>query len=442
MRKITFILLFFWFGLGFSQTKQFYVQDQENTYSFKTIQNASFKEFKSLINNGFKNGVYWLKIQVDHRFTMPFIVQIPNYHISKANAYQSEKEINKLSKERFISFKFSEKETVFIKVHTKKEAFIPLVVFEEQEFQHQEKKNILFSGFYYGFSFIIILINIFYYITFKDDTFLYYAFFLLAISCGLFLSDGLLSLTFISPKLLDFLQVIDRFFVTILSGLFALSYTQAKNYYPKIKYFSFLFNGTVLIFGVIYLINNDFVYFVATEVTVFIALIFYWTVGLFLFRKNSFTKIFVIAYSFILILAIQFYITKLFGFYKIDASLLKLGGFFEMIILSFAVIYRMKTLQDSNTKMRDEIVKYVKEIKSLSEKIEKPSTLSPSIIIEANLTTRESEILECVASGKTNQEIGDQLFISINTVKYHVKNLYDKLNIKSRKEVQNLQKMY
>lgn len=47
------------------------------------------------------------------------------------------------------------------------------------------------------------------------------------------------------------------------------------------------------------------------------------------------------------------------------------------------------------------------------------------------LTKREKEILKLIAEGLTNIEIGQRLFISIDTVDSHRKNLYAKLNIKN-----------
>jgi DNA-binding NarL/FixJ family response regulator len=50
------------------------------------------------------------------------------------------------------------------------------------------------------------------------------------------------------------------------------------------------------------------------------------------------------------------------------------------------------------------------------------------------LTPRESEILEILCTGATNQEIADQLFISENTVKVHVHSILEKLNVNNRRE--------
>jgi DNA-binding NarL/FixJ family response regulator len=50
------------------------------------------------------------------------------------------------------------------------------------------------------------------------------------------------------------------------------------------------------------------------------------------------------------------------------------------------------------------------------------------------LTQREKEILAELAANKSNQEIASQLYISANTVKYHVHSILDKLNLKDRKE--------
>ncbi|MEL6660915.1 MAG: response regulator transcription factor [Bacteroidota bacterium] len=51
---------------------------------------------------------------------------------------------------------------------------------------------------------------------------------------------------------------------------------------------------------------------------------------------------------------------------------------------------------------------------------------------QLGISKREYEILQLVATGSTNQEIADQLFISLNTVKTHLSNLYQKLDVRRR----------
>jgi DNA-binding NarL/FixJ family response regulator len=50
------------------------------------------------------------------------------------------------------------------------------------------------------------------------------------------------------------------------------------------------------------------------------------------------------------------------------------------------------------------------------------------------LTTRELEVLKLVAKGQSNREIGEELYISENTVKNHVRNILEKLHLHSRME--------
>lgn len=52
--------------------------------------------------------------------------------------------------------------------------------------------------------------------------------------------------------------------------------------------------------------------------------------------------------------------------------------------------------------------------------------------LHAQLTEREQEILLLMAEGKANQEIADELFIAIKTVKVHVSNILGKLGVNDR----------
>lgn len=50
----------------------------------------------------------------------------------------------------------------------------------------------------------------------------------------------------------------------------------------------------------------------------------------------------------------------------------------------------------------------------------------------AMFTQREREILNLMIRGKTNQEIAEEMIISINTAKAHVSNILYKLDVKDR----------
>lgn len=58
-----------------------------------------------------------------------------------------------------------------------------------------------------------------------------------------------------------------------------------------------------------------------------------------------------------------------------------------------------------------------------------------SIFEAHSLTVRETEIVEHLLQGLTNKQIAAELYVSENTLKTHIKNIYYKLQIKSRREL-------
>ncbi|MBV8989210.1 MAG: response regulator transcription factor [Solirubrobacterales bacterium] len=58
----------------------------------------------------------------------------------------------------------------------------------------------------------------------------------------------------------------------------------------------------------------------------------------------------------------------------------------------------------------------------------------PLAIEDSSLTTRELEVLQLVAEGSTNGEIARKLWVTEQTVKFHLSNVYRKLNVGNRTE--------
>jgi len=61
-----------------------------------------------------------------------------------------------------------------------------------------------------------------------------------------------------------------------------------------------------------------------------------------------------------------------------------------------------------------------------------PFSLNEERLKDLGITKRELEILELIASGMSNREIAEKLFVSENTVKTHSSRLFDKLSAKRR----------
>lgn len=64
----------------------------------------------------------------------------------------------------------------------------------------------------------------------------------------------------------------------------------------------------------------------------------------------------------------------------------------------------------------------------MMERLSKPKVHD----LHEDLTNREKEILLLISEGKSNQEIADELFITLKTVKTHVSNILSKLDVDDR----------
>jgi len=84
---------------------------------------------------------------------------------------------------------------------------------------------------------------------------------------------------------------------------------------------------------------------------------------------------------------------------------------------------------------REEILTCIREVNDGETRIPAAliAKLAANLSSEA-LTSRELEVLKFLAQGKSNKEIGTQLFISETTVKSHLRSIFTKLKVLSRTE--------
>jgi ATP/maltotriose-dependent transcriptional regulator MalT len=60
----------------------------------------------------------------------------------------------------------------------------------------------------------------------------------------------------------------------------------------------------------------------------------------------------------------------------------------------------------------------------------------------ASLTPREWEVLTLLLDAYTNSEISEKMGVTLQTVKYHIGNIYGKLNVKNRAQCLKLAQEY
>ena len=86
----------------------------------------------------------------------------------------------------------------------------------------------------------------------------------------------------------------------------------------------------------------------------------------------------------------------------------------------------------------DQLVQVMHGVTIVSPEVSKilaQSRTDQNNLPQLNLTPREEEVLRLIADGKSNQEVGDRLGISVWTAKVHAKHILKKLGLSTRNEL-------
>jgi len=418
--------------------KIYYAHENLSYDQIKVEKTVEWIKYNKTIYEGFDNGVYWFKIELPQS-KQSRIIRFPESHITRGVLYANNKRISRLGNTRYLTFSLppaKKKETYYVRIDCFLDATIPLEIKSVDQYRESVQYEFMKMGGYYGIVLSILLINLFSYFSFKGKTYLHYMFMVIGMSINAFYKDGLFALLLGSEGINEYLEPVINSVLVISSMFFTASFLEAKKYSPKRHLTGVVFIGIAMLTTLSFCITGKFLLFTLAAIFHLIALDVFWSIGLKQWECSFKAKLFTVAYGVPLLFAHGYYISPHFGFQFLHLPLgfYKVGSIFEMVFFTYAIMYETKRIARENKTTRKKLMEYASQIKELNKKEDKKELSVEELRLTYDLTTKEITVLQEVALAKTNKEIAELHFISVNTVKYHIRNILNKFEVKSKKE--------
>ncbi|WP_435579226.1 7TM diverse intracellular signaling domain-containing protein [Gilvibacter sp.] len=421
-------------ALGQQQVR--YMQDSPEKLDFKSASVADYSPY-GLENFGLNNGTYWFKIFGSNTHNQ--VLTLPSPHVYDATLYNSRGlNIGQEGFTRFTTYKLSEATNypLFLKVKLHQEAQVPMELTSEAIYDAETQKTLFQLGLYYGFAIMVVLINLMCFVLFDEKVFLKYAGFLVTVGLAYAFTDGLFNLFGITGNFINlYLEPILQLSVGLMGAAFACQFLRSSQHFPRLKWFTLtLISFAGLSFG-LYWGFGEYSYATVGQIMLFAVALTYLATGIRLWNAGLYARIFVVSYSLLFLMATDFYLLKSLGlnFLNIQAVHLKIGSVFEMLVLSYAIMYRMRSIKEEKELMSTEMRIYLKRIESLSRGIalvdSEEEAYLENLIDHYDLDATETRLLQYVSEGKENHKIARILNLSEREVERLTLALYRKLEI-------------
>lgn len=332
-------------------------------------------------------------------------------------------------------------------------------VMESGQYLRQESSNLMRIYLYYGMISMAVIFNIVFFLIFLDKHFAIYTLLQANLLFIFFLEDGMLY--YINPSIAQHFHYFLMWSISvsaILAVVFTYYLLDLKQYNKRFKSIT----SPIIILLVIGLLAYTWTGNSAIRMVISIfcfslsGLCFYQAAML--FKNHIYARFLLLAFGFIVLMGGLYTLNEYFespflSLFDVDG--MRFASAVEVVAISFALIYKVRSLRSENARYRTELRHYM-DLLQASRQYEKDSNNIPEhngtalpdhtndLLTEIEqkhaLTEREREVLECIWNGASNQEISNKLNISVNTAKFHVSRLYNKLDVKNRSEVRMLKR--
>lgn len=410
-------------------------------YSLQTVTGDNFTGWEPLsedLYEGLENGVYWLKIRRGPS-AVGEMLTLPNYHLTSARMFSVAGEILQEPNTRYLNFvlpAIDSTENYFLRINCKQEGNIPLEFRPLEAFWELHSNQSLVIGLYNGIVIAVILFNLLLFTGNGEKNHLYYSAALFFISLAIFNRDGSLQMFLGNNSYSETLEVINNIFIAVSCMVLSHHYMQIESHFPRLKYWAFAISIAALCFIVSFLITNELLLSIISDMIFWSGLLLYWVVAIALFRKSVYARFIVLAYGPMVILSFDHYLFPRLGIHSLEVplNLYRFGGLADVVVFIYAITYQSRKMNKENRLMAMKLRDYGQQ--SQSER--NGENVFAEFETRYGLSKQELKVLERIVEGKMYQEIADELFVSLNTVKFHIRNLYAKMDIHSKKEARDL----
>jgi DNA-binding CsgD family transcriptional regulator len=311
-----------------------------------------------------------------------------------------------------------------------------LEIISPEENQNKMLKENILQGVYYGFSFLILCLNILFYFFTKRRFFIYYVIFQLGIIASIAFLDNHIYLLTDSSSITKVFGYLYNYAISFGSILFISNALHFKKRFPAFNYIchSILIISILLTF---YCFLTDTPNSTSVPVNLFILLIGFIT-AVYFSKQLVYARFIVAGYTVLFICHIFYSLPVLFGYkdFGFYEWHYKAGSIIEMLIFMTAIPYRYKVLFTEKITLEEKIAiqeaKFKKKIETLKNANINVEDQLIKFKKEYDLKKREVEILAIMNTGATNKEIAEKIFISLDTVKHYCSKLYEKTGAKNR----------
>lgn len=328
---------------------------------------------------------------------------------------------------------------------------------ERNQFAAEESAQLFRIGLYYGLALMSVIFNLIFYLIFRDRRFITYCILLLTTFLSFFYEDGMFHYFSDGRWVKDYLIVLNSTISSIIAVPFTYYFLDLQIPFKRFGKW-FLGISALLWTGVlVYALTDSQVVQIVVYSLCFVFPCCCLYLAIKRFRHDVYARFLVLSLGFVVITGVLYVL-----YTRVDSTSYALFGIstfrlvsaIEIIAISFAIIFKAKALQHENDRYRKELDSYLKtlEVKAANQYYHEdrrtpdasPATTKNELAYELkaqyDLTDREIEVLLCIWGGLTNQEIAERLLITLSTTKYHVSNLYLKMDVRNRNQVQVLQK--